>query len=278
MSDESNKADLAFGFLQTNERDRKPRRRGLTELRGPYYHPVGIRYLKDIFDAMASYVDILKFGGGVLPLLERDYVQRMIDLCHEHDVKVSSGGLLERVLPEGPDAVDSFLLECKSLGIDVVEVSTGMLTVPVEDIARLVERVLDHGMAPKPEVGIQFGAGGTSSTDALAAEGTTDPKWAVHKARKFLDAGAELIMIESEGITEQVREWRHDVVAHFVDEIGLDHLMFEAADPEVYAWYVKSYGPDVNLFVDHSQIMSLETLRSGTWGDSSLWGRVITYR
>ena len=26
--------------------------------------------------------------------------------------------------------------------------------------------------------------------------------------------------------------------------------MFEAADPEVFAWYIKNWGPEVNLFVD----------------------------
>ena len=53
--------------------------------------------------------------------------------------------------------------------------------------------------------------------------------------------------------------------------------MFEAADPEVFGWYVKNYGPEVNLFVDHSQIVQLECLRRGIWGTKSLWGRVLTY-
>ena len=53
--------------------------------------------------------------------------------------------------------------------------------------------------------------------------------------------------------------------------------MFEAADPEVFRWYLKNYGPDVNLFVDHSQIVQLECLRSGIWGNKSLWGRVLTH-
>ena len=44
----------------------------------------------------------------------------------------------------------------------------------------------------------------------------------------------------------------------------------------MFAWYVKNYGPDVNLFVDHSQIVQLEALRRGIWGTSSLWGRVVT--
>ena len=54
--------------------------------------------------------------------------------------------------------------------------------------------------------------------------------------------------------------------------------MFEAADPEVFDWYIKNYGPEVNLFVDHSQIVQLECLRSGLWGTKSLWGRVLTYK
>ena len=54
--------------------------------------------------------------------------------------------------------------------------------------------------------------------------------------------------------------------------------MFEAADPDVFGWYVKHHGPEVNVFVDHSQIVLLESLRSGIWGTKSLWGRVVTYK
>jgi len=42
----------------------------------------------------------------------------------------------------------------------------------------------------------------------------------------------------------------------------------------VFEWYVKNYGNQVNLFVDHSQIVHLETLRSGIWGTKSTWGRI----
>jgi phosphosulfolactate synthase (CoM biosynthesis protein A) len=45
------------------------------------------------------------------------------------------------------------------------------------------------------------------------------------------------------------------VVARIVDGLGLKHVMFEAVALEVSAWYVKAYGPEVNLFVDHSQIV-----------------------
>ena len=86
-----------------------------------------------------------------------------------------------------------------------------------------------------------------------------------------------MVMVESEGITESVSSWRTDVIARIVAEVGLPRLMFEAADPAVFRWYVKTYGPHVNLFVDHSQIVELECLRSGIWGTKDLWGRVVTY-
>jgi phosphosulfolactate synthase (CoM biosynthesis protein A) len=102
--------------------------------------------------------------------------------------------------------------------------------------------------------------------EELEAEGTRDPGRAVAQARRSIDAGAYLIMIESEGITENVRTWRTDVISKFADGLGLEKLMFETADLEVFAWYIKNYGPDVNLFVDHSQIVQLEALRRGIWG------------
>jgi len=34
----------------------------------------------------------------------------------------------------------------------------------------------------------------------------------------------------------------------------------------------------MNLLVDHSQIVQLECLRSGLWGNKNLWGRVLTYK
>ena len=88
-----------------------------------------------------------------------------------------------------------------------------------------------------------------------------------------------MIMIESKGITENVKSWRTGAPAKIVNALGgLEKVVFEAADPEVFAWYIKNYGPETNLFVDHGQIVQLECLRSGIWGTASLWGRVVTYK
>jgi phosphosulfolactate synthase (CoM biosynthesis protein A) len=268
----------AFAFLRTNERPAKPRSRGVTEIRGPYYTPMGRRYLEDILETMGAYVDGLKFAAGSFSLMPRKVVRGLLNLCHDHGVLVSTGGFIEHVLTLGPDAVSRYIEECKDLGFDIVEVSSGFITIPTDDWLRLIEKVQKAGLKAKPEVGIQFGAGGATAVAELEAEGTRSPDWPISQARRFLEAGAYMIMVESEGITENVKTWRTDVAAKFISQLGLEKLMFEAAEPEVFAWYIKNYGPEVNLFVDHSQIVQLECLRSGLWGTQSLWGRVLTYK
>ena len=270
--------ERAFAFLRVNERQGKPRTRGVTEIRGPYYAPMGKRYLEDILEIMGDYVDVLKFAGGSFSLMPRKVIKELLDLCHRHNVLISTGGFIEHVLTLGPEAVDHYIRECKELGFDIIEISSGFITIPTDDWLRLVEKVQKAGLKAKPEVGIQFGAGGATAVNELEAEGTRDPEWAIHQAKRFVDAGAYMIMIESEGITENVKVWRTDVVAKIINALGLDRPMFEAADPEVFAWYIKNYGAEVNLFVDNSQIVQLECLRSGLWGTKSLWGRVLTYK
>jgi phosphosulfolactate synthase (CoM biosynthesis protein A) len=270
--------ERAFAFLRINERQPKPRLVGVTEMRGPYYSPMGPRYLEDILETMGAYVDVLKFAGGSFSLMPHKAVQGLLDMCHRYNVLVSTGGFIEHVLTLGPQAVDQYIQECKQLGFDIIEISSGFITIPTDDWLRLIEKVQKAGLKAKPEVGIQFGAGGATAEAELAAEGTRDPEWAIQQARRFIDAGAYMIMIESEGITENVSTWRTDVVAKIINALGLQKPMFEAADPEVFAWYIKNYGPEVNLFVDHSQVVQLETLRAGIWGTKSLWGRVLTYK
>lgn len=270
--------DRAFPFIRMNERQGKPRTEGITEIRGPYYTPMGKRYLEDVLETMGEHIDSLKFAGGSFMLLPRSALRELIELAHRHDVLVSTGGFIEYVLTQGADAVKAYIQECADIGFDVVELSSGFVSLPTDDWLRLVERVKTAGLKAKPEVGIQFGAGGASRAEELEAEGVRDPEWIIDQARRFLEAGAYMIMIESEGITESVSTWRTDVVARVIRGLGLEKVMFEAADPEVFAWYIKNYGPDVNLFVDHSQIVQLEALRRGIWGTKSLWGRVVTFK
>jgi hypothetical protein len=45
--------EKAFGFVRHNPRPPKPRKEGVTEIRGPYYSAMGKRYLEDILETCA---------------------------------------------------------------------------------------------------------------------------------------------------------------------------------------------------------------------------------
>lgn len=267
--------DPSLPFLKMNSRPPKPRTRGITEIRGPYYSVLGRRQLEDLLEVAGEYADSLKFAGGSFALIPRAKLREIIEICHAFEVKVSTGGFIENVLRQGDEAVRKYVAACADLGFDTIEISAGFVSLSTEDWLRLIDLVQKAGLTPKPEIGVLFGAGGGSVEDPNAIH--PGPEWAIARAHRFIEAGVDLLMVESEGVTENVAHWRTEVPARLVEELGLAHLMFEAADPHVFDWYVRTYGPDVNLFVDHSQILQLECLRTGIWGEKESWGRITSF-
>src|SRR2546428_4975041 len=104
--------------------------------------------------------------------MPRAVVREIIDICHDHDVRISTGGFIEHVLPLGPDSVYPYTGECHELRFEIVEISSGFITIPTDDWLRLIEQVQHQEMKAKPQVGIQFGTGGATAAAELAAEGT----------------------------------------------------------------------------------------------------------
>lgn len=269
---------IAFEWLRRNERQEKPRKIGLTEIRAAYYSNFGITYFRDILESMGNYVDSIKYAGGSFTLMNPKKIRKINDLAHEYGVMISTGGFMEYVLTQGKEAVRKYIHDVKEMGFDIIEISTGFISLSTDDWLRVVEDVQKAGLKAKPEIGIQFGAGGDGTVTEYQAEGTQDVDYAISQAKRFIDAGAFLIMMESEGVTENANPWRLDVPAKFINALGLEKVMFEAADPQVFKWYVKNYGPEVNLFVDHSQIVQLECTRRGQWGTNDVWGRILSYK
>ena len=76
---------------------------------------------------------------------------------------VNTGGFVETVLLRDPDRVEDYVVEAADVGFDIVEVSSGFLSVDTEDLVAITELVQEHGLKAKPEISVQFGAGGTST-------------------------------------------------------------------------------------------------------------------
>lgn len=48
--------DRAFSFLRVDQRSARPRAAGLTEVRGPYYMPLGKRRMEDTLETIGEHV------------------------------------------------------------------------------------------------------------------------------------------------------------------------------------------------------------------------------
>ena len=74
----------AYNFLPKNALAEKPREKGLTEIRGPYYFPVTATYLDELLSDWGSYVDGIKFAGGAFSLMPEERLRLLIDVAHKH--------------------------------------------------------------------------------------------------------------------------------------------------------------------------------------------------
>ena len=271
----------AFEFVDIKELPEKPRKKGVVEVRVPYYaaSPT-LTYISDLLDTWGDYFDGMKFACGTMRLMHKDEVMEIIGLCHDHDVYVSTGGFVERVLVQGEDAVDRYFDECKELGYDVVEISSGFAQISLEDKLAMVRKVRKLGMKPKPEISLMIGAG--AGTHTANYETKLRPlKDFFAEAKAHIKSGAEIIMVESEGLTEDLppEKWRKDVIMELIKKFGWERWMFEAADPEVFKWYLLNVSRDANLFIDHTQVTEFNAWRLKLWGDPSIWkGKRLRYR
>ncbi|KAJ4831756.1 Protein HEAT-STRESS-ASSOCIATED 32 [Turnera subulata] len=273
-------------FEEDREEDRpeKPRRFGVTEMRGPQYNLLTQNLLQDIFESMGQFVDGLKFSGGSNSLMPKSFLKEVIDMAHQHDIYVSTGDWAEHLLRKGPSAFKEYVQECKSLGFDTVELNVGSLSIPEETLLRYVRLIKSGGLKAKPQFAVKFNKsdiptdrhrafGAYVPPEPRSSEFVEDVDHLIRRAERCLEAGADMIMIDADDVCRDADSLRGDIIAKVIGRLGIERTMFEASNPKTSEWFIKRYGPKVNLFVDHSQVIGLECLRGrkGT-GHASLRG------
>ncbi|XP_020517884.1 protein HEAT-STRESS-ASSOCIATED 32 isoform X3 [Amborella trichopoda] len=264
-------------FFEDEDRPEKPRRFGVTEMRGPNYSLMNQNVIQDILESMGQFVDGLKFSEGSHSLMAKNAIKKITELAHSHDVYVSTGDWAEHILRKGPTAFEEYVHECKNLGFDTVELNAGSLRISEEHLWRFIRLIKKAGLKAKPNFGVRFEASDipVAGDRAYGAyilpvsrklDLVEDVDLLIRRAERCLEAGADMIMIDADGVSKYADSLRADLVAKIVGRLGLEKTMFEASTPETSEWFIKRYGPKVNLFVDHSQVMKLECLRGGNLG------------
>lgn len=274
-----------FDFVNLKELPPKPRKWGLTEIRGPYYEAFTLDQFEGLLKTWGYYIDGLKFAGGVQALLDKKTVKAFNDLAHQYSLYVNTGGFIERIVIQDPKNVEAYLQETKQLGFDVVEVSSGMFE-HAEDFklveqVKIVKRISELGMKPKPEITIMSGVGGGVQEFGYQEkiQQSKSPERLIQEAEQFFAAGAYMLMVESEGITEGIpdpKNWRKDVIFALIDQFGYERLMFEISPEDdearkTFKWYLKEVSPNVNLMMNSKNIVEFNAWRSHLWGDRDIW-------
>ncbi len=262
--------ELAFESINLVPREAKPRTRGLTYARD---QGIGTKQTEALLEGVGEYIDILKLAGFGVRMQSKKALAEKIKVCNDHDVEVGLGGaLLELALLQGGDSVTRFLGEVREAGVSHIEVCAQIAIIPVDDLLELMDYVKTFDIKPIAEVGVAYGI---SEQEEIEVDVTR----LISTFKQFEEAGAWMLLLESEGITESVKpeNRRWDIVSQVAGAFPLDRIMFEADHKDVYTHYIKNYGPEVNLFVDRRQIMSLEGSRRGGWGKHPVVNRVATF-
>jgi phosphosulfolactate synthase len=217
---------------------------------------LGPRAWEDVLETAGDYIDVVKLGWGTAYVTPN--LRKKLDVLHDKRV-VLGGTFFEAVWARGKVAEYKDWL--RELGLSHVEISDGAVEIPREEKLELIAD-LARDFTVLSEVGSK-----DSTVEFSGDEWTT---W----MREELDAGAWKVIAEArEGGTAGIFTGGGDMRAELVEEIGsgvgLEDVIWEAPTKSAQAWFVKAFGPIVNLGnIPPEEVIPLETLRLGLRADT----------
>jgi phosphosulfolactate synthase len=249
-------------FLELPARSGKPRATGLTHVLDTGMPPITVAA---VLATGAEYVDVWKTGWGIA-YVDPGLADKMRLLATARVAACLGGTLLEIAWAQG--RAEECLMWADEAGFSHVEVSRGTVPMSLADKHDLI-RLAAGRFAVLAEVG---------SKDP--GERLTPQQWRT-EAQDDLGAGACMVITEGRasgtvGTFDASGRVREDIVAAVVDGVGLERVIFEAPRLEQQVWFVRRFGPEVNLGnVGLDQLMAVETLRRGLRSDTAVVGTLL---
>jgi phosphosulfolactate synthase len=233
--------------------DFEPRSGGLTHVLDK---GLGPRAWEDVLETAGVYIDVVKLGWGTAYVTPN--LRRKLEVLSGKPV-VIGGTFFEVVYVK--DKVDEYKRWLMDLGLTHVEISDGTVEIPREEKLELIAE-LARDFTVLSEVG-------SKDSDVNFA-----PYLWVQWIKEELEAGAWKVITESResgtaGIFRPSGEMRTGLIDEIVNEVEVADLIFEAPTKASQAWFVKEFGPTVNLGnIPPDEVIPLETLRLGLRGDT----------
>jgi phosphosulfolactate synthase len=217
---------------------------------------LGPRAWEDVLETSGVYIDVVKLGWGTAYVTPN--LKRKLEVLQDKRV-VIGGTFFEAVWARGK--VEEYKRWLGELGLTHVEISDGAVEIPREQKLELIAE-LARDFTVLSEVGSK-----DSSVEFSPDEWTS---WLGEE----LDAGAWKVITEaretgSSGIFTKSGEIRTDLIADIGEAVELDDVIFEAPTKAAQAWFIKQFGPEVNLGnIPPDEVIPLETLRRGLRADT----------
>jgi phosphosulfolactate synthase len=230
-----------------------PRPGGLTHVLDKGLGPRG---WQDLLETSGDYIDIVKLGWGTSYVTPN--LKAKLEVLGDKRV-VIGGTFFEVVLTQ--DRLDDYKRWLQELGLTHVEISDGVIDLPRERKLELIAEFA-RDFTVLSEVG---------SKDA-DVEFSTD-EW-TEWLREELDAGAWKVITEareggSSGTFTKSGELRAELLGEIAEAVPLEDVVFEAPTKAAQVWFIKQFGPGVNLGnIPPEEVIPLETLRRGLRGDT----------
>ena len=246
---------LLNGFLDLPARSPKPRERGMTHVMDK---GLSLDAIRGLAETAGEYVDIVKLGWGTSYVTTN--LAAKLDLYRSLEIPVVCGGTLFEAA-EARGRIDAYRRWLQEHGFGAVEVSDGTITLPRERKLELID-LLSRDFRVFAEVG-------SKDDEQIYA-----PYQWVEWIREELEAGAYRVVTEAResgtaGIFRNSGEVRSGLIDEIAHEFDIAKLMFEAPQKSQQAWFIRHFGPDVNLGnIPPEEVIPLETLRLGLRSDT----------
>ena len=240
--------DKACPFIRVAPRPPKPRDRGLTVLADKN---LGMNACADLMETVADYVDFAKFGTGVFRIQSPEFLTRKIEFYHRHDVRVwIAGDATEMAFCQGVS--DQLYKAVKAMGSDGVEVSSAQVSMTLANKCELIRMAAGEGLLVVAEVGQKGNETWTRYQSYIFSQ-----------IEACMKAGAWRVLVQGEGISEDVEARKEELILNIVARFGVDDLIFQAKDSDTQQWFMETLGNDVSLDVESHQVFELELMRRG---------------
>ncbi|KAK9084945.1 hypothetical protein Sjap_025356 [Stephania japonica] len=249
-------------FFEDEDRPEKPRRYGVTEIRGPHYSLLTQSAIQDILESHAQFVDGLKFSGGSHSLMSKNIIKKVTEIAHKHDVYVSTGDWAEHLLRQGPSGFKDYVEECKNLGFDTIELNVGSLKVPEEALLRFVHLIKNVGLRAKPQFALKFDKADLPPLSRafcmpvlpealLSVEGIGDFQFLVRTHDGCINLVVDMIMVMARG-ADKVEKVRNDMKCALIARVGASGTNVETTTDRTDGWFFEEYLNRVGMRVDAS--------------------------